>query len=103
MIGPVSNFVHLHILVTYYYIADTCSLQLNPSTPFGGASMATHIPASVSESKLHKTLESAGLVRIHQGKVRDTYAIAGSQYLLVVATDRISIFDFVLPGVWCKD
>lgn len=60
--------------------------------------MAIHMPASVSESPLHKRLVSAGLVRMHQGKVRDTYAIAGSPYLLVVATDRISIFDFVLPA-----
>ena len=32
----------------------------------------------------------------HQGKVRDTYDLAGG-LLLMVATDRISAFDFVLP------
>lgn len=34
---------------------------------------------------------------VHQGKVRDTYQI-DDETLLVVATDRISIFDFVLPA-----
>jgi phosphoribosylaminoimidazole-succinocarboxamide synthase len=33
---------------------------------------------------------------IHQGKVRDLYA-AGEQYLLLVSSDRISAFDFILP------
>ncbi len=50
------------------------------------------IPASVFEEPLK------GLERIHQGKVRDTYALPRHpKQLLVVATDRISIFDFVLP------
>ena len=34
---------------------------------------------------------------IHKGKVRDTYAL-GSGLLLMVATDRISAFDVVLPS-----
>lgn len=33
---------------------------------------------------------------IHQGKVRDLYA-AGEKYLLIVSSDRISAFDFILP------
>lgn len=33
---------------------------------------------------------------LHQGKVRDIYAI-DNDYLLIVATDRISAFDVVLP------
>jgi phosphoribosylaminoimidazole-succinocarboxamide synthase len=37
-----------------------------------------------------------GLVRIHQGKVRDVYAIDEAR-LLIVATDRLSAFDVVLP------
>jgi phosphoribosylaminoimidazole-succinocarboxamide synthase len=37
-----------------------------------------------------------GLKLIHKGKVRDLYAVGGS-YLLIVATDRLSAFDFVLP------
>lgn len=37
-----------------------------------------------------------GLPLLHQGKVRDVYA-AGDEHLLIVATDRISAFDVVLP------
>jgi phosphoribosylaminoimidazole-succinocarboxamide synthase len=33
---------------------------------------------------------------IHQGKVRDSYAL-DSEHLLIVATDRLSAFDVVLP------
>jgi len=36
------------------------------------------------------------LQKIHQGKVRDVYQIDG-QYLLMVASDRLSAFDVVLP------
>ena len=44
------------------------------------------------ESNLH------GLERIHQGKVRDIYAIPGDdRHMLIVTTDRISAFDCVLP------
>lgn len=35
--------------------------------------------------------------RMHRGKVRDTYDLGGG-CLLMVATDRISAFDVVLPG-----
>jgi phosphoribosylaminoimidazole-succinocarboxamide synthase len=37
-----------------------------------------------------------GLQRIHQGKVRDSYALDAT-HLLIVATDRLSAFDVVLP------
>jgi phosphoribosylaminoimidazole-succinocarboxamide synthase len=37
-----------------------------------------------------------GLQRIHQGKVRDIYAI-DEQHMLIVTTDRLSAFDVVLP------
>ena len=37
-----------------------------------------------------------GLQRIHQGKVRDLYALDG-RHMLIVATDRLSAFDVVLP------
>ena len=37
-----------------------------------------------------------GLTRIHQGKVRDVYALPENR-LLMVATDRLSAFDVVLP------
>jgi phosphoribosylaminoimidazole-succinocarboxamide synthase len=45
---------------------------------------------AVHESRL------GGLTRIHRGKVRDVYAVDG-QTLLIVATDRLSAFDVVLP------
>ena len=37
-----------------------------------------------------------GLKLIHKGKVRDLYA-AGDKHLLIVSTDRLSAFDFILP------
>jgi phosphoribosylaminoimidazole-succinocarboxamide synthase len=37
-----------------------------------------------------------GLERIHQGKVRDIYAV-DEQHMLIVTTDRLSAFDVVLP------
>ena len=37
-----------------------------------------------------------GLPLVHRGKVRDNYAI-GAERLLIVATDRLSAFDVVLP------
>jgi len=38
----------------------------------------------------------AGLTRIHQGKVRDIYAV-DDRHMLIVTTDRLSAFDVVLP------
>jgi len=38
----------------------------------------------------------SGLQRIHQGKVRDIYDV-DAEHLLIVATDRLSAFDVVLP------
>jgi len=37
-----------------------------------------------------------GLERIHQGKVRDLYAL-DDRHMLIVASDRLSAFDVVLP------
>jgi phosphoribosylaminoimidazole-succinocarboxamide synthase len=37
-----------------------------------------------------------GLERIHQGKVRDVYAV-DDRHMLIVTTDRLSAFDVVLP------
>lgn len=61
--------------------------------------MGAIIPACVPETPFHKHLEKAGIYRIHRGKVRDTYKLSDKEILLVVATDRVSIFDFVLPVV----
>lgn len=62
--------------------------------------MGTKIPEAVRESALSRELAAAGLQRVHQGKVRDTYALPNYPNLLLqVATDRVSIFDFVLPAL----
>jgi len=47
-------------------------------------------PNTVFETRLK------GLQRIHQGKVRDSYALDAT-HMLIVATDRLSAFDVVLP------
>ncbi|HBD04967.1 TPA: hypothetical protein DCZ32_00750, partial [Candidatus Uhrbacteria bacterium] len=54
----------------------------------------TTVPASVSENcRVH------GLQLLRQGKVRDTYSLPDHPgHLLVVATDRVSIFDHVLAA-----
>lgn len=59
--------------------------------------MGAKIPEGIRESDLSQLLAKEGLKRIHQGKVRDTYALPGyPDLLLVVASYRLSIFDFVL-------
>ncbi|MBX4191354.1 MAG: phosphoribosylaminoimidazolesuccinocarboxamide synthase [Candidatus Doudnabacteria bacterium] len=57
-----------------------------------------HIHPNVAESDLSRFLAGRGLVRTHQGKVRDTYDLLNG-LLLVVVTDRISIFDYVLNAL----
>lgn len=47
-------------------------------------------PDTVFETQLK------GLQRIHQGKVRDIYALDAT-HMMIVATDRLSAFDVVLP------
>lgn len=56
------------------------------------------IPVAVKDSDLTR-LVSRYIPRIHQGKVRDTFAPPDSSMLLQLATDRISIFDFVLNSL----
>jgi phosphoribosylaminoimidazole-succinocarboxamide synthase len=51
-------------------------------------------PAAHSPPLLESHLK--GLERIHQGKVRDIYAV-DAQHMLIVTTDRLSAFDVVLP------
>ncbi|HEX4024509.1 MAG TPA: phosphoribosylaminoimidazolesuccinocarboxamide synthase [Steroidobacteraceae bacterium] len=52
-------------------------------------------PATVDDSTLYQT-ELAGLAPPQRGKVRDLYTI-GEDKLLIIATDRLSVFDVVLP------
>jgi phosphoribosylaminoimidazole-succinocarboxamide synthase len=53
---------------------------------------------SQSQNKPQTVFRTAlrGLERIHEGKVRDIYAI-DAETMLIVTTDRISAFDVVLP------
>jgi phosphoribosylaminoimidazole-succinocarboxamide synthase len=53
--------------------------------------MPVHTPSPpMLEANLHS------LTRIHQGKVRDIYAV-DTDHMLIVTTDRLSAFDVVLP------
>lgn len=49
-----------------------------------------------SASPTAQELEAAGLTHLHSGKVRDLYA-TDTGHLLMVASDRISAYDFILP------
>jgi phosphoribosylaminoimidazole-succinocarboxamide synthase len=57
--------------------------------------MGAKRPPNLAENKWSEYLFKQGLDLIHQGKVRDTFRISGNK-LLVLATDNISIFNFVL-------
>lgn len=60
--------------------------------------MGANLPAKPAETNLSRVLAQEGFKLLHRGKVRDTYELrAYPQLLLVVATDRVSVFDFVLP------
>jgi phosphoribosylaminoimidazole-succinocarboxamide synthase len=52
-------------------------------------------PGTVAETAVYET-DLAGLTRLHRGKVRDLYAL-DDERMLMVATDRLSAFDVVLP------
>ncbi len=52
--------------------------------------MTETLPEPLFESRL------AGLERLHRGKVRDIYRV-DAEHLLIVASDRLSAFDVVLP------
>jgi phosphoribosylaminoimidazole-succinocarboxamide synthase len=51
--------------------------------------------SAIVASTLH-TADLPGLKLLHRGKVRDVFALPGER-LLMVATDRLSAFDVVLP------
>jgi phosphoribosylaminoimidazole-succinocarboxamide synthase len=52
-------------------------------------------PASSPSPPMHES-HLRGLERLHQGKVRDIYAV-DDRHMLIVTTDRLSAFDVVLP------
>ena len=51
-------------------------------------------PTSNSSPPMHES-RLTGLERVHQGKVRDIYAI-DDRHMLIVTTDRLSAFDVVM-------
>lgn len=58
----------------------------------------TRPPLTKNGQPLAEHLASLGWTQLNRGKVRDTYGRSkNDKHLLVVATDRLSIFDFVLP------
>ncbi len=62
--------------------------------------MGAQLPKKYADSEISRLLISQGMQRLHQGKVRDTFALPNHPDLLfLVATNRLSIFDFVLPGL----
>src|ERR1700743_3598733 len=57
------------------------------------------MPSSTSPNGAHSPVFRTalrGLERIHEGKVRDIYAVDAHR-MLIVTTDRLSAFDVVLP------
>jgi phosphoribosylaminoimidazole-succinocarboxamide synthase len=52
-------------------------------------------PSIIPSAPVHQTA-LRGLTLLHQGKVRDVYAVDAAT-LLIVTTDRLSAFDVVLP------
>lgn len=46
--------------------------------------------------RLMSMTQIPGLILLHRGKVRDVYALPGNE-LLIVASDRLSAFDVILP------
>lgn len=58
----------------------------------------TKIPKKLQKDDLSEYLQEKGMTRISQGKVRDTYYL-DNERLLVIASDRISVFDFVLNAL----
>jgi len=57
--------------------------------------MAASAPSPPSSPPMHES-RLTGLARLHQGKVRDIYAV-DDRHMLIVTTDRLSAFDVVLP------
>ena len=61
--------------------------------------MGAIVPECVADNALSRRLRQH-LRLVHRGKVRDTYEVPGHpDKLFVVATDRVSIFDFVLGAL----
>lgn len=62
-----------------------------------------YIPETVRATGRIKQLVAAGLTHLNSGKTGELFALEHPDRLLMYKTDRISIFDFVLPAlVWGK-
>ena len=62
----------------------------------GGYNAAPPAPRNIRVPTVLPQSNLPGLDLIHRGKVRDVYALSADE-LLIVATDRLSAFDVVLP------
>lgn len=62
--------------------------------------IVSKIPPQVAESEQTRFMLKQGWIRIYQGKVRDTFDYPGRpDLLMLIASDRVSIFDHVLPAL----
>src|SRR6516162_8966853 len=75
---------------------DLCA-PIPPQSPTSNVSSRErlHMEQYSQSAPLFET-RILSLRKIHQGKVRDIYDV-DDQHLLIVATDRLSAFDVVLP------
>ncbi len=60
-----------------------------------------YIPESVRATARIEQLVAAGLTHLNSGKTGELFALERPNRLLMLKTDRISIFDFVLPALVC--
>jgi len=70
-----------------------------PGVPLQALKHKANMPSSMSSNGSHSPVFRTalrGLERIHEGKVRDIYAV-DADTMLIVTTDRLSAFDVVLP------
>jgi len=62
-----------------------------------GEIVMAELPQSVAYSAWYQILIKAGFILISRGKVGEMYAVPGHpEWILILRTDRLSIFDFVL-------
>jgi phosphoribosylaminoimidazole-succinocarboxamide synthase len=77
-------------------MAGLAAARLRPTLRSGARyNCFPHLPESAVPTVLSQS-NLPGLELIHRGKVRDVYAL-GTDELLIVASDRLSAFDVVLP------
>lgn len=67
-----------------------------PNTPASPNKPVTDAAESIRNAHAVAETTISSLPLVHRGKVRDIYAV-GDDHLLMIATDRLSAFDVVLP------